>query len=542
VSELEQGRSAYERRQWLDAYTALSTADAAAPLGVDDVERLATAASMVGRMDEFLTLLERAHHLHLEQGESLRAARCAGMIGMNLAIRGEMGPAGGWFARAQRLVDREERDCVERGLLLLPVVFQRQAMGDLDGASDAAAAAVEIGERFGDRDLVAVALQLQGMVRINQARVDDGLRLLDEAMVGVTAGEVSPFLTGAVYCGVIACCEEAFDVRRAREWTNALTRWCDAQPQMVSFTGRCLAHRAGIKQLNGAWSDALAEAQLARERCEEAMNIPAAGQAYYQQAELHRLRGDFAAAEEAYRAANRYGREPQPGVALLRLARGDIDAAVAAIRRALGETSGPLKRAALLPASVEIMLAAGDVGSARDAARELESSASGREHGLLGAIAGYARASVELAADEPESALASLRQAQSVWQELDAPYEAARVRVLVGLACRALGDEDSAVLELDAARAAFEQLGAAPDVERVDSLAAGDIGGETHGLSGRELEVLRLVAAGKTNREIARALVVSEHTVARHLQNIFHKLGVSSRTAATAFAFEHQLV
>jgi ATP/maltotriose-dependent transcriptional regulator MalT len=542
VSELEQGRSAYERRQWLDAYRALSTADAAAPLVADDVERLATAASMVGRMDEHLALLERAHHLRLEQGESLRAARWAGTIGMNLAVRGEMGPAGGWFARAQRLVESEQGDFVERGWLLVPVAFQRQAMDDHEGANEAAAAAAEIGERFGDRDLVAVALFTRGSVRIEQALVDEGLSLLDEAMVGVTAGEVSPFFTGVVYCGVIACCEEAFDVRRAREWTNALTRWCEAQPQMVSFTGRCLAHRAGIKQLHGAWSDALVEAQLARERCEEAMNLPAAGQAYYLQAELHRLRGDFAAAEAAYRDANRCGREPQPGVALLRLARGDLDAAVAAIRRALGETAHPLKRAALLPAYTEIMLAAGDTDGARDAARELEEAATGRERGLLGAIAAYARASVELAADEPKPALASLRHAQGVWQELDAPYEAARVRVLVGLACRALRDEDSAVLELDAARAAFEQLGAAPEVERVDSLAARGAGGETHGLSGRELEVLRLVAAGKTNREIARALVVSEHTVARHLQNIFHKLGVSSRTAATAFAFEHQLV
>jgi ATP/maltotriose-dependent transcriptional regulator MalT len=542
MSELEQGREAYARRAWRDAFRALSTADRDAPLGADDVERLATAASMVGRIDEFLTLLERAHHLHLDQGQPLRAARCAGMIGMNLAVRGEMGPAGGWFSRAQRLVEREDRDCVERGYLLLPVAFQRHAMGDHDGAHDAAAAAAEIGERFGDRDLVAVALHIQGMVRINQARLDEGLRLLDEAMVGVTAGEVSPFFTGVVYCGVIACCEEAFDPRRAREWTNALTRWCDSQPQMVSFTGRCLAHRAGIKQLHGAWPDALAEAQLARERCEEAMNIPAAGQAYYQQAELHRLQGDLAAAEAAYRDASRYGREPQPGLALLRLGQGDVDAAVAAIRRALGETAEPLKRAALLPAYAEIMLAVGDTENARDAALELDVAAAGSERGMLGAISAYAGAAVDLAAGEPESALVSLRRAQTVWQELEAPYEAARVRVLVGLACRALGDEDSAALELDAARAAFEQLGAAPDVLRVDSLAAHDVADETHGLSGRELEVLRLVASGKTNREIAGALVVSEHTVARHLQNIFQKLGVSSRTAATAFAFEHELV
>jgi DNA-binding CsgD family transcriptional regulator len=542
MSELEQGREAYAKREWRDAFGALSIADRAAPLGVDDLERLATAASMVGRVDEFLTLLERAHHLYLDQGQPLRAAFCAGMIGMNLAVRGELGPAGGWFSRAQRLVEREGRDCVERGYLLVPVAFQRHAMGDHDGAHDAAAAAAEIGERFGDRDLVALALHLQGMARINQARLDEGLKLLDEAMVGVTAGEVSPFFTGVVYCGVIACCEEAFDARRAREWTNALTRWCELQPQMVSFTGRCLAHRAGIKQLHGAWPDALAEAQLARERCEEAMNIPAAGQAYYQQAELHRLQGDFAAAEAAYRDANRYGREPQPGLALLRLDQGDVDAAVAAIRRTLGETAGPLKRAALLPAYAEIMLAFGDLESARDAARELGAAAAGSERGMLGAISAYTNGAVDVAAGEPESALASLRQAQNVWQELEAPYEAARVRVLVGLACRALGDEDSAILELDAARAAFEQLGAAPDVMRVDSVAARDVAGETHGLSGRELEVLRLVASGKSNREIAGTLVVSEHTVARHLQNIFHKLGVSSRTAATAFAFEHELV
>jgi DNA-binding CsgD family transcriptional regulator len=540
-SELERGRGFYAQRAWMDAYTSLSHADEAAPLGGEDLERLATSASMVGRMDDYLAFLERAHHAHLEAGEELAAARCAFWIGMNLAIRGEIGPAGGWFGRAQRLVEREERDCVEKGYLLVPVAFQHQAMGDYEAAYAAAAGAAETGERFGDADLVAAARHFQGLIRIKQGRVAEGLGLLDEAMVAVTAGEVSPVMTGVVYCGVIACCEEAFEPRRAYEWTNALTRWCEQQPQMVAFTGRCLAHRAGILQLHGSWRDALEEARLARERCEQAMNRAATGQALYQQGELLRLQGDFAAAEQAYRDANQFGREPQPGLALLRLGQGDVGTAAAAIRRALGETTEPLQRAALLPAFAEIILSVGEVDKAREACGELEQVAAASESAMLGAIAAHVRGAVELAEGDARAALLPLRQAWQVWQQLGAPYEAARARVLMGLACRALGDEDSASLELDAARSAFDELGAAPDLARVDSLV-GLAAADTHGLSPRELEVLRLVAAGKTNREIAATLVVSEHTVARHMQNIFTKLGVSSRTAATAFAFERDLV
>jgi len=361
-------------------------------------------------------------------------------------------------------------------------------------------------------------------------------------MVGVTAGEVSPVMSGVVYCGVIACCEEAFEPRRAREWTNALTRWCEQQPQMVAFTGRCLAHRAGIMQLHGAWRDALEEARLARERCEQAMNRAATGQALYQQGELLRLQGDFAAAEEAYRDANGCGREPQPAWPCCGSAKETSMRRGAAIRRVLGETTEPLQRAGLLPACAEIMLAAGDIEEARSACRELGEIAAGSESAMLGAIAARVRGAVELAEGDARAALVPLRHAWQVWQELDAPYEAARARVLIGLACRALGDEASAALELEAARGAFEQLGAAPDLNRVGSLTVRAAPADTHGLSPRELEVLRLVAAGKTNREIASMLVVSEHTVARHAQNIFAKLGVSSRTAATAFAFERDLV
>jgi DNA-binding CsgD family transcriptional regulator len=541
ANELERGRESYAQRAWMDAYESLSRADEAAPLGLDDLELLTISASMVGRMDDHLALLERAHQACQEAGDGLRAARVAFWLGMNLAIRGEIGPAGGWFGRAQRLVEDEDRDCVEQGYLLIPAAIQQQTMGDFEAAYAALADAVEIGERFRDADLIAAVLQFQGLIRIKQGRVEEGLGLLDEAMVAVTAGDVSPVMSGVVYCGVIACCEEAFEPRRAREWTNALTRWCEGQPQMVSFTGRCLAHRAGIMQLHGEWRDALEEARLARERCEQAMNQAATGQALYQQGELLRLQGDFTAAEDAYRDANRYGREAQPGLALLRLGQGEVAPAAAAIRRVLGETTEPLQRAVLLPAYVEIMLAADDIVKARDACGELEEIATGSGSTMLDAIAARARGAVELAEGDAPAALVSLRHAWQVWQELGAPYEVALARVLVGLACRSLRDEDSAELELGAARAVFEQLGAAPDVARVDSYTR-SAAADTHGLSPRELQVLRLVATGKTNREIATELVVSEHTVARHVQNIFGKLGVSSRTAATAFAFERDLV
>jgi DNA-binding CsgD family transcriptional regulator len=538
--QLETGREAYAERAWADAYAALSHADRIEQLGADDLELLATAASMTGRVDEYLTLLERVHHAHLEAGESLRAARTGFWAGMTLATRGELGPAGGWFARAQRLVEREGGDCVESGYLLVPVAFQLQAAGEYDAAYAKAFEGREIGERFNDAALLAVCLQLQGEIRIRQGSVEQGLAVLDEAMVAITAPDVPPVLTGVIYCGVIACCEEAFDPRRAHEWTTALERWCETQPQMVSFTGRCLAHRAAIMQLHGAWQDALAEAVLARQRCEQAMNRAAAGEALYRQGELHRLQGDHPAAEAAYREASRCGREPQPGLALLRLGQGDLAAATAALRRVLNHTREPLGRAALLPAYADVLLAAGDVDEASHVADELTETAADSQSEMLGAVAARIRGATALAGGDAEAAVGALRDARLAWQELRAPYEVARARLLMGMACRALGDPDGATLEINAALSLFEELGAAPDVAHVVSLARP--AADTHGLTARELEVLRLVAGGSTNRQIAAVLVVSEHTVARHVQNIFAKLRVSTRAAATAFAFEHDLV
>jgi ATP/maltotriose-dependent transcriptional regulator MalT len=543
VDELERGRELYARRAWSDAYDSLSRADEVSPLAPEALELLARAAYMLGRDDDYLSGLERAHHAYLDSGEPLRAVRCAFWIGHNLTFRGETSPAAGWFARAQRLLEREEQASVEHGYLLIPVLLQHVFSGDAEAAYATAAEAAAIGERFGDEDLIAIALMEQGHALVRQGQTENGLRLVDETMVAVTAGELSPIVAGIVYCNTIGFCQGVYELRRAREWTSALTRWCDQQPDMVAHKGLCLVHRAEIMTLGGAWQDALQEARRVGERFTQGvLNERAIGHAVYAQGQVHRLQGDFEAAEAAYREASRFGREPQPGLALLRLAEGNADAAAAAIRRALSEAGQRLKRAALLPACVEIMLAVGDVEEARNASRELEEIAVDQGSEALVAMSAHARGAVHLAEGDAGAALFALRGALQAWQALEAPNEAARARVLVGLACAALGDDDTAALELEAARDAFEGLGAKPDLARLDSLVGRAAPSETYGLTGRELQVLRLVAAGKSNREIAAELFISDHTARRHLQNIFRKLGVSSRAAATAFGFQRGLI
>jgi DNA-binding CsgD family transcriptional regulator len=540
--KLERGRESYARWAWMDAYESLSQVDQEGTLEAEDLELLATSASMVGRDDDCLDSLERAYRVHLEAGEALRAVRCAFWVGINLLMRGETARATGWLGRAQRLVEREANECVERGYLLVPVMLRYEAMGDWEAAYATATDAAEIGERFGDADLLALTVHEQGCALIQLGRVEEGLGLLDEAMVAVTLGEVSPIVTGIVYCSVISGCQQVYELRRAQEWTAALTRWCEAQPDMVAFTGTCLVHRAEIMELRGAWRSALLEAQQARRRCEQGNNQSTAAQALYRQGEVHRLRGEFSAAEEAYRDASRYGWEPQPGLALLRLAQGYHDTASAAIRRVVDETTLPLKRARLLPAYVDIMLSVGDAGEARSACQELQEISTRYDSAMLEAMVDHARGAVDLNEGDARAALLSLRRAWRAWQELEVPYEIARVRVLLGEACRALGDEDSAALEFEAAHDTFEQLEAAPDVARVRSLAPYSKSVDAHGLTPRELEVLRLLAEGETNRAIAAELIVSERTVDRHVSNIFAKLGLSTRAAATGYAYKNDLV
>ena len=540
--ELARGREAAGRLAWADAYIALSLADRSSPLAGEDLELLATAAYLLGRVEESLQALQRAQQIHAEGGDLRRAARCAFWLWFHLINQGELAQASGWLARANRLLEHEQQDCAERGYMLIAVAFQHVVAGDYTGARRAAASAAAIGRRVGDADLVAFALVLHGRAMVREGRVGEGLALLDEAMVAVVAGELSPPVAGTVYCSMIDACQEISEWRRAHEWTAALTAWCEKQPDMITFTGQCLVHRAEILQLHGAWPQAVEEAKRAGERLVQGADRRVSGAAFYQQAEVYRVLGDFTAADDAYRQASHWGLEPQPGLALLRLAQGRNDAAAAAIRRVLAETSERFRRGKLLPAQVEIMLAVGDRPAARVAADELTGISERYDTPTLRAAAGAAHGAVLLAEGDARAAVVALRGAWQMWRELDAPYEAARVRVLVGLGCRALGDEEAAALDLDAARSVFAQLGAAPDLARLERLDGRRAAFARHGLTMRELQVLELLAAGKTNHAIASDLVLAEKTVDRHVSNIYTKLGVSSRAAATAYAYRQGLL
>lgn len=544
---LERGRACYERRAWDEAFEALSLADEAAPLRAPDLELLSWTAALTGRDEELLKLLERLHQAFLDAGECVGAARAAFWLGLRLMAMREMGQASGWLGRAQRLVEQEGQDCAVRGYLLVPVSRRHMAGGEYEEAQKAAVAALEIGERFGDADLLAFARDLLGLILVRRGRIEEGLALLDEAMVAVTRGELSPMITGFVYCDTISCCQQIYAFDRAREWTRALAAWCQEQPQLVTFTGSCLLHRSEIMQLGGAWGEAMEEAQRAAERFGRAIDPGIAAEALYHQAEVHRLRGEFAAAEDAYRSASQLGREPQPGLALLRLVQGRVDAALAASRRVMAATTDRLQRTRFLPAHIEILLAAGEIEEAWTSCSELEQISHDFETEVLGAIAAHARGAIYLAEDDARTAVEPLRRAFRVWQQVGAPYIAARIRVLLARACRALGDEEATCLELDAAREVFERLGAGPDLALVEGLADSGEPEEPEakhvgGLTARELQVLRLVASGKTNKAIGQELCLSERTVHRHVSNIFTKISVSSRAAATAYAYEHGLV
>jgi ATP/maltotriose-dependent transcriptional regulator MalT len=536
VDELLEAREAYERRDWA---VALERLRGMGGLGPDDSFALATSAYLLGNVDEAVRALQAGYQDRIRNDDSLGAARFASWLGLLLNVRGEFAVGGGWVARAQRLLETEPEDVVERGYLLAHEFFQHLDRGDFVRAGETAARIVETGRRFSEPDLVAQGLMMQGRMMIYSGRVRDGLARLDEAMVGLTAGEVSPIIAGMAYCSLIEACQELSDFSRAASWTSALTRWCEAQPGLVPYTGQCALHRGQIMRLRGAYDEALAEFALAQRRYEKEGTAAPAGMALTEQGDVLRIRGKLDEAEAAYRQAAEFGHEPQPGLALTWLARGRTTAAISAIHRLLAEAWGPVHRSWMLPAAVEILVAAQRLDEARGHADELSQIAAAFGNAALRAMAAYAAAAVELASGEREKALGHGRESCRLWSDIGSPYEASRARVLVARALRELGDEDSAAAELAVARHGFAAVGAAPGVQQVDKLLGRARPG---GLTEREIEVLRLVAEGRSNPDIARALVLSHKTVERHLSNIFTKLDVPSRTAAAAYAHEHGLM
>ena len=533
MDQVAVGRESFIRQEWTDCFLALSAADRSSPLKAEDLERLGSAAHLLGREAESLDAWTRAYGASLEAGDSARAARCALWLGFQLFNAGEHARGGGWLARAQRLV--AGLDCVEGGYVLAATAQQSMGLGDPAAGYGMSLEAAQVGQRFEDPTLVALATLGQAQASWMLGEPSRAIALLDEVMVAVTADEVAPVIAGLAYCAVIWACQEAFDIQRAQEWTAALSQWCELRPDVVPYRGQCLVHRAELLQFHGAWADAIEQAQRASERLSDPPGQDAVGMAHYLLAELHRLRGEWTEAEDLYRLANKCGRQPHPGLALLRLAQGRQDAATTGIRRAIDEAADQLERARLLPAAVEILLAGGDAAAGRVFADEFAGIAAVVDKPYLHAVSAQCAGAVLLAEGNGREALTHLRTALTGWQQLDAPYDAARVRVLLALACRELGDHEGSELELDAAREIFQQLGA-----ELSGLPAVDP--DHCGLSAREIEVLGLLATGATNRAIAAELVISEKTVARHVSNIFAKLDLTSRAAATAYAYEHDLV
>lgn len=545
AATIDRGREAFAQQRWREAYSHLSAADRESPLGPADLEMLATAAYLIGEDASATALWTRAHHQLIDEGHPGRAAQLGFWLSLSLLLGGQPALSTGWLARSQRLLGNREDPCVEQGYGSIVAGLLEMGRGSPESARERFEQAIALAERFGDADLLALGLLGLGQCLIHSGRRAEGVARLDEAMVSVAAGDVSPVLAGIVYCAVVLACQRIFDFRRAREWTRQLDAWCVRQPDLVPYRGQCLVHRSEVLQLQGDWPTALAEATKARAHL---AGRPGnfVGRACYQQGELHRLRGEYARARALYLEAGGGGYEPQPGISLLLLGEGNVDGALAAIRgvtESAGDRQGPAagsQRPSLLAALVEISVAAGDVDAARAAADELTRAATENEAPFLLATSAQATGLVLSAEGRLKAAAALLREAWMIWQQLDAPYEAARAGVLIGRLCRQLGDRETARMHFEAAHSTFVRLGAAPDLAELGKLT--EDSGLPGALTDREREVLSLVAAGETNRRIAASLGISEHTVARHLSNIFDKLGVTTRTAASAFAHRQKLV
>ena len=522
---------------WMETYRRLSGLDAGS-LAPGDLESLADVSWLLCRFKESIAARQRAYAGYLEAHMDGQAARSAWRLFWEHLYNGELAVALGWLRRARRHLAGIPEGA-EHGFVSLADSELALNRGSLEEAVTCALRAVEIGDRHDNHGVVALGLTLHGRALVAQGKLDEGCSSLDEAMALVLSGQLDSYFTGAVYCAVIAECRDVADMRRASEWTVAARAWCESLPAVTPFHGICRIHRGEVLGLRGEWQEAEREIRRAAEEL-AAVKPTSGGEAYYALGEIRLRRGDVADAEESFRRAHELGRDPQPGLALVRLAQGQTEVAAAALRAALATASGSRTRARLLAAQVEAALASRDLAVAQDAAAELSTIADALDTPALRSMAAYARGAARLADGDMGAAMADLRAAVAIWRDLGLPYEEAQTRLLIGRTAKGLGDEEGATLEIQAARAAFERLGARADAARALAL----ITPQSHrpgGLTAREAEVLRLIAAGRSNREIAGRLVISEHTVARHVQNIFTKLGVSSRAAATAFAVEHQL-
>jgi DNA-binding CsgD family transcriptional regulator len=535
---LQQARQAYASHRWDVAHEYFATAATTADLAIEDLSAFADAAWWLGRTDESLELSEQLYRRCLQGDRAPAAARLAVEIGFLWLIRGEPHVGSGWINRARRLL-ADAPECPEQGYLRYLDVLEALATGRFGDARAIAQDIQVLATRHDDPTLGAIALVFEGVATVRAGEVALGLALCDEAMLPVRAGDVVPSWAGNLYCQVMGLCFELVDVERARAWTDATERWCDQFSNAAMFTGICRVHRAQLLHLDGDWDRAEARAaQACRDLADMNVEVVAAGQ--YEIGELRRVRGDDAGAEDAFARAHDLGRDPQPGLALLRLAQGDAAAARASLGAALTAAGQPLARVPLLTALVDVADAIGDPELADTTAQELAGIAATFGTPGIRARAAIATGVTQLLTGEPDQALVSIRDACRRWRELRCRYEVARTQVRLARALDAVGDLEGAVREREQAAAAFEELGARRDLEALD--AAGASRPAPGGLSDREVEVLRLVADGATNAAIADRLTISERTVERHVSNIFLKLEVSSRTQAARFAFEHGLV
>ncbi len=537
MDALAVARDHLARSAWAEA---LDAARSAGPLPdraeADRLDLVADASWWLGRMDDCIEAREDAYARYEALGERQRAGQCAVWLWEHNQLKARPAIAGGWLRRARRALEGEPESGALAALLLREAEVAHGS-GDLAGAEALAREAHALALRLPSLDLEAEALQAIGRVLIDQGHVADGLGHLDEAMLLAVEGRVGPFTTGKVYCSLITACEGLGDLRRAAEWTDATLRWSEDNP-LAMWPGICRVHHAALLQLRGEWTAAEREARRA---CAEldGLHVPNVAAGWIEVGEIRRRLGDLDGAEEAFAQAEELCGQQAAGLALVRLAQRRVDAATAIITRMLAEqTWNRLARGRLLPAFVQISVAAGDLPAAGDAVVELEELAAEYASPALTAAALSSRGRLLLARGDAAAACGALREALQAWQELAVPYEVATARVLLGQACRERGDEDGAARSWASAAAIFDRLGATLDAHQVPGVTAPAL---PAGLTAREAEVLALVASGRTNKDIAGALSLSERTVARHLSNIFTKLGVTSRTAATAFAYEHGL-